>query len=145
MNARILTCLVALASVAPLGAAESTPAPAGELAALEQFLALGDAELAQLQQAIARVREMTPAQRAGLRAQIERFRQLPAPQREALRRSWGQETPEMRAGWREMMQSLDEPARAAVRRRLEAAKPEERLAVRREMVERYLRERETKR
>lgn len=145
MKPLVLSCFVLLVGVALAATEPPAPATAGELSALEQFLALDDAQLAQLQQAIARVRQMTPGQRAELRVQIAQFRQLPAPEREALRRSWGQESPAMREGWREMMQSLDEPARAEIRRRLEAASPEERIALRRELVERYRRERAGKR
>lgn len=124
--------------VATLSAAEpSTPAP--EMVALEQFLALNDSQLAQMHQAIARVRAMSPEQRAQLQAQIARFRDLPAAQRDTLRRSWGQETPEIRDGWREMMQSLSESERAEIRRRLEGVPLEQRMKLRREMVERHLR------
>ena len=69
-------------------AADSASAPGRsaaeikELAAVEQFLGLSDLELEQMQQVIARIRAMTPAERAALRAEIEKFRQLPEGQRQ---------------------------------------------------------------
>lgn len=133
--------VVVLVFATQLVAADGAPPPApADFAALEQFLGLDDAQLAQMQQAIARVRAMSPAQRAQLKTQIAQFRQLPASEREALRQGWGQESPEIREGWRTMMQSLDEPARAAIRQRLETATPEERIKLRREMVQKFLRE-----
>ncbi|MBX3737460.1 MAG: DUF3106 domain-containing protein [Candidatus Didemnitutus sp.] len=126
-----------------LRAAEA-PADVRELSTLEQFLALDDAQLAQMQQAIARVRAMSAAERAQLRAQIEEFRRLPAAEREQLRRGWGHESPEIRAGWRDYMQSLDDAGRAELRRVLEGLSPEERTKLRRERVEQFLRERAAK-
>lgn len=137
---KILLFLTTLSLATSLAAAEA-PAPARELSTLEQFLSLDDAQLAQLQQAIARVRAMTPAERARLRAQIDAFRRLPAPEREQLRRGWGHEPAAVRDGWRDLMQSLDETGRAEIRRQLEGLAPEERTKRRRELVEKFLRER----
>lgn len=112
-----------------------------EMVALEKFLALDDAQLDEMQRAIARVRAMSPAERAKLRGQIAQFRQLPAAERQAWRQGWGQLPAELRDGWREMMQSATEAERAEIHRQLEAAAPGERIAVRRQLVDEFLRRR----
>lgn len=127
---------------APLAAqapAAGTPASsAGELAALEQFLNLSDAELAQLEAVIARLRAMTPAQRAALRTEIAAFRQLPEPQRQQLRQGWAGMPPEIQDGWREMMQSATPERRAEVQAKLQTLDPDEKMRYRRDLVEAYL-------
>lgn len=132
-------------SVPPVSAEVPKEAEARELSTLERFLALDDAQLAQMQQAIARVRAMSPQERAQLRARIDEFRRLPAPEREQLRQGWGHEPADVRDGWREMMQGLDEAARTELRRKLESLPPEERLKFRRELVENFRRAQQTKR
>lgn len=143
MKTAALLVLVAILGLG-LRAAE-VPPDVRELSTLEQFLALDDAQLAQMQQAIARVRAMSAAERAQLRARIEEFRRLPAAEREQLRRGWGSEAPEIREGWHDLMQSLDAAGRAELRRQLEGLSPEERTKLRRERVEKFLRERAAKR
>jgi len=124
--------------------AAATPAPsavspaAGELAALEQFLYLSDAELAQMEQVIARLRAMTPAQRTALRAEITAFRKLPEPQRQQLRQGWGWMPAEIQNGWREMMQGATPERRAEVQAKLQTLSPEEKPGFRRQLVEEYL-------
>lgn len=139
-----LLVLLLLGLVAPLRAANQPEAAPRELATLEQFLALDDAQLDQMQQAIARVRAMKPAERAQLRAKIDEFRRLPAGEREQLRRGWGHESSAMRDGWREMMQSLDDAGRAELRRKLDGLSPDEKAELRRELVEKFLRDRAAK-
>ena len=114
-------------------------APARELAGLEQFLSLSDAQLDEMQAALARVRAMSPAERARLKQQIQEFRQLPAERQQALRQGWGQVPADLREGWREMMHAADDAQRAEIRRQMEAAAPEERTALRRRLVEEYRR------
>ena len=120
----------------------STPPPAAagvaDLSALERFLALSDAELVQMADAIARVRAMTPAQRVALREQIVAFRQLPEAQRTQLRQGWGAMPPEIQNGWREMMQAATEAEHAEIQRKLQVMSPEERMRFRRGLVEAYL-------
>ncbi|MBI2511838.1 MAG: DUF3106 domain-containing protein [Opitutae bacterium] len=138
IHSTLILCL-ALAGM-PLRAADAPATPAaGDLVALEKFLTLDDAQLDDLQRAIARVRAMTPAERTKLREQIVQFRQLPAAERQAWRQGWGQMPAELRDGWREMMQSADDAQRAEIHRRLEALPPAERVAARKKMVEEFLR------
>ena len=115
----------------------ATPA-AKELAALDQFLNLSDAELAQMEQVIARVRAMTPAQRAALRDEIATFRKLPEPQRQQLRQGWGWMPAETQNGWREMMQGATPEKRAEIQAKLQSLPPEEKMRYRQELVEAYL-------
>lgn len=117
----------------------ATHSPA-ELQALERFLSLSDAELAQMADAIARVRAMTPGQRAALSKEIAAFRALPQPQREQLRQGWGWMPPEIRAGWHEMMQNATPERRATIQAKLQSLGPAEKAAYRRSLVEQYLKE-----
>lgn len=52
-----------------------------ELAALEQFLELSDAQLDRIQAAVARVRAMSVEERQAYAEEIARFRKLPTPER----------------------------------------------------------------
>jgi uncharacterized membrane protein len=105
------------------------------MAALEQFLSLSDAELAQMADAIARVRAMTPEQRAALRKEIMAFRQLPAQQRQHLRQGWGSMPADIQDGWREMMQSTPPEQHAAIQAKLQSLSPAEKAQYRRDLVE----------
>ncbi|MDO8542117.1 MAG: DUF3106 domain-containing protein [Opitutaceae bacterium] len=124
------------------GSPPQAPVPAApaasELAALEQFLGLSDAELVQMEQVIARIRAMTPAQRAAMRDQIAAFRRLPEPQREQIRMGWGWMPPEIQAGWREMMQTATPERHAEIQAKMQSLGPEEKMRYRRELVEAYL-------
>lgn len=125
----------------------TNPAPtpaAAELAALEKFLNLSDEELALMEQAIARIRAMSPAQREALRAEIAAFRSLPEPQRQQIRQGWGRESAEIQAAWREMMQSATPERRAEVQSKLQSLSPEARTAYRRELVEAYLKAKQSR-
>jgi hypothetical protein len=108
---------------------------AGELAALEQFLALSDEELASIEQAIARVRAMTPEQRAEYRERLISYRNLPAPRRAEVRLGWGWQNPQDREDWREMMRGATEERRSAIHAELQAAAPEQVIVRRREILE----------
>ncbi len=146
----VIIALASLWAPAQTAAAPPTPsAPAGstppaELAALEQFLGLSDAELAQMEQAIARIRAMTPAQRAAMREQIAAFRQLPEPQREQIRMGWGWMPPEIQAGWREMMQNATPERHREIQTKMQSLSPDEKMHYRRELVEEFLKAKSAK-
>ena len=133
-----------LAVAAPLRAADAPLAPSHppadlkEMAAVEQFLDLPDADLDQMQQVIARIRAMTPEQRAAMRAEIARYRQLPEPQRLQLRQGWGWMPREIQDGWRELMQSATPERRAEIQTKLQALAHEQKTAYRRQLVEEFL-------
>lgn len=127
------------------GATASNPASsAGELAALEQFLNLSDAELAQMEAVIARLRAMTPAQRAALRTEIAAFRNLPEQQRLQLRQGWGGMPAEIQNGWREMMQGATPERRSEIQAKMQALDPDAKMRFRRDLVETYLKEQAAK-
>lgn len=136
---------LALALLAAPLAAQTPPAPpatstaASELAALEQFLNLSAAELAQMEAVIARLRAMTPAQRATLRTEIAAFRQLPEQQRLQLRQGWGGMPAEIQTGWRELMQNATPARHAEIQAKLQTLNPDEKMRYRRDLVEAYLR------
>lgn len=109
-----------------------------EMAAVEQFLGLSDAELDQLTAAIARIRAMAPAERAELLAEIQRYRGLPDAQRAKLRMGWGALPPDLQDAWREMMHSLPNERRTEIQRELQSLSPEARAARRKALVEDYL-------
>lgn len=142
---KTLSCLgLALAFLAAPLTAQTPVAPpasstsASELAALEQFLNLSDAELAQMEAVIARIRAMTPAQRTTLRTEIAAFRKLPEQQRLQLRQGWGGMPAEIQTGWREMMQSTTPERHAEVQAKLQTLTPDEKMRYRRDLVEAYL-------
>jgi hypothetical protein len=130
--------LLSLAQPAAPPAAQPSAAGATELVALERFLALSDDELAQMADAIARVRAMTPAQRVALREQIVSYRQLPEPQRVQIRQGWGWMPPEIQVGWREMMQQATPEERATIQAKMQSLPPDEKTHYRRGLVETYL-------
>jgi len=120
-------------------AAETPPPVHGrEMASVEQFLSLSDADLDQLQQVIARIRAMPAEQRAELRKEIAQYRELPGTQREQLRQGWGWMSREIQDGWREMMQQVTPERRAAIQQELQALEPAAKTARRRQLVEEYL-------
>lgn len=145
MNTKTLSLLIGLtmAVVWPLRAADQpaparTPAELKELAAVEQFLALSDADLDQVQQVIARIRAMKPEERAALRTEITRYRQLPEAQRQELRQGWGWMPREIQDGWREMMQGASPERRAEIQNKMQSLPVEQRMTYRRQLVEDYL-------
>ena len=91
-----------------------------------------------MQQVIARIRAMKPAERAALRSEIARYRQLPEPQRAQLRQGWGWMPPEIQDGWREMMQGATPERRAEVQAKLQSLSPEQKMTYRRQLVEDFL-------
>jgi hypothetical protein len=115
-----------------------------ELAAVEQFLGLSDAELEQLQQVIARIRAMKPAERTALRTEIEKFRQLPEGQRQQMRQGWSWMPREVQDGWREMMQGATPERRAEIQAKLQSMDPDARLTYRQQLVEEYLKNKAAK-
>lgn len=106
-----------------------------EFSALERFLAMSDAELEETQQAVARVRAMTPEQRAQLRAQIAEFRQLPTERRDEIRGGWGWHDARDRDDWRTMMRAKSPEERAAVQAELQALPADQRLGRKRALLE----------
>ncbi len=121
-------------------AASSPAATAGEFAALEQFLALSDAALAEMEQVIARVRAMSAAERQALRDQMAAFCRMPEAQRLQMRRGWGAMPPEFHTAWREMMHSAADERRAEIQARMQSLPPDELLPFRRKLVEAYLKD-----
>lgn len=144
-----LGVMLILAASSAIGtAAEKAPArPAAELkelASVEQFLGLSDAELDQMQQVLARIRAMKPAERTALRSEIDKFRQLPEAQRQQLRQGWGWMPREIQDAWREMMQGATPERRAEVQAKLQAMSPDERMTYRRQLTEEYLKQKAAK-
>jgi len=117
------------------GPGGGTTAADDEFAALERFLAMSDVELDAMQQAIARVRAMTPEQRAQLRTHIAAFHQLPEERREEIRAGWGWHDAQDRDDWRTMMRARSSEERATVQRELLALPAEQRIARKHEMLE----------
>ncbi len=141
---RLILIALGLAVIAPLRAADApaaptrSPAELKELAAVEQFLELSDADLDQMQQVIARIRAMKPEERVALRGEIARYRQLPEPQRQQIRQGWGWMPPEIQNGWREMMQSATPERRAEIQTKMQSLAPEQKTNYRRQLVEEFL-------
>lgn len=141
-NLTLILLLGALAQLPATAAAEEKtlrPAPQ-EMAALEHFLDLTDADLDQMQRVIARIRAMNPAERATLRAEIEKYRRLPESQRHQLRLGWGALSPDLQEAWRRMMQAASPERRAEIQGRLQALPAEKKAALRRELAEEFLRQ-----
>jgi hypothetical protein len=115
-----------------------------ELTSVEQFLGLSDAELDLMQQVLARIRAMSPAERAALRAEIEKYRQLPEGQRQQLRHGWGWMPREIQDAWREMMQNATPEQRTEIQTKIQAMDPEARLTYRRQLTEEYLKKKAAK-
>ena len=111
--------------------------PAAELAALEQFLSLSDAQLDQLQAALARIRALSPAERAAFAEEILSYRALPGEQRRQIREGWGRHSRDSREDWRALMQSLNPQERARVQQELQALPPEQRLQRRLELLDQW--------
>ena len=134
-----LIALVVLTSRA--AAAQPAARPAAELkelAAVEQFLGLSDAELDQMQQVLARIRAMKPAERAALRAEVDKFRQLPENQRQQLRQGWGWMPANIQDAWREMMQGATPERRTEIQTKMQSLPPDEKTRYRRQLVEEFL-------
>lgn len=132
---------------APALAGEPAARPVAELkelASVEQFLSLSDVELDQIQQVLARIRAMKPAERAALRAEIDKYRQLPEAQRQQMRQGWGGMPREIQDAWREMMHSATEARRTEIQTKLQSLSPDEKMAYRRKITEEYLKEKAAK-
>lgn len=138
LSCGLLALVLPASMIANASNASAPAAPAPDLVNLERFLDLSDAELAQMADAIARVRALTPAQRAALKREIAAFRQLPEPQRQQIRQGWGGMPPEIQAGWRDLMQNATPEEHAAIQSKLQSLSPEEKHTYRRTLVEAYL-------
>lgn len=144
LAASLAVCAATLHAAESASAPTRSPAEIKELAAVEQFLGLSDVELDQMQQVIARIRAMKPAERAALRTEIEKYRQLPEGKRQELRQGWGWMPREVQDGWREMMQNATAERRNEVQQKLQAMDPDARLAYRRQLVDEYLKQKAAK-
>ena len=144
MKTRILLCVFAIGLSAPVVRPGEARQPAQDMAAVDRFLDLSNDELDQLQQVIARIRAMSPEERAALRVEIEKFRKLPADEREHLRKGWGWMPAELQDAWREMMRSSTPERRAAIQKELQSLDPAGKAARRRALAEAYLKSKETK-
>jgi hypothetical protein len=151
MNASTCFFRVALFSAVLLvpraAAAQPAARPAAELkelATVEQFLGLSDAELDQMQQVLARIRAMKPAERAALRAEVDKFRQLPENQRQQLRQGWGWMPANIQDAWREMMQGATPERRTEIQTKIQSLSPDDRLIYRKQLAEDYLKQKAAK-
>lgn len=144
LAASLAVCAATLHAAESASAPTRSPAEIKELAAVEQFLGLSDVELDQMQQVIARIRAMKPAERAALRTEIEKYRQLPEGKRQELRQGWGWMPREVQDAWREMMQNATAERRNEVQQKLQAMDPDARLAYRRQLVNEYLKQKAEK-
>ena len=97
-----------------------------ELAALDQFLGMSEAELSAVQKAVAKVQAMSPAERAKLRAALHSYRGLPEAKRQQLRCEWRDATEHRE--WSERMRAKTAAERAAMQAELQALPPEARAA-----------------
>ncbi len=113
----------------------NSPSPGDDLAALEQFLAMDDASLDRMQQAITRVRSMSPSERAELRKRIAEYRNLPTSQREKIRTGWGWTDDNDRNDWPAMMRSLPDAERTAIQERLRNTPADQLPATKHEILE----------
>jgi Protein of unknown function (DUF3106) len=151
MNASTWYFRVALLSAVLLvpraAAAQPAARPAAELkelAAVEQFLGLSDAELDQMLQVLARIRAMKPAERAALRAEVDKFRQLPENQRQQLRQGWGWMPANIQDAWREMMQNATPERRTEIQTKIQSLSPDDRIAYRKQLAEDYAKQKAAK-
>lgn len=140
----LVLCTATLSAADSPAAPTRPPAELNELFNVEQFLGLSDVELELIQQVIARIRAMKPAERAALRTEIEKYRQLPEGQRQELRQGWGGMPRDVQDGWREMMQGATPERRNEIQQKLQAMEPEARLAYRRQLVDEYLKQKAAK-
>jgi hypothetical protein len=139
--------LLAVVLIPRAGAAQPAARPAAELkelATVEQFLGLTDAELDQVQQVLTRIRAMKPAERAALRAEVDKFRQLPENQRQQLRQGWGWMPANIQDAWREMMQSATPERRTEIQAKIQSLSPDDRLTYRKQLAEDYLKQKAAK-
>ena len=139
-----LAARTAVAAAATTAEPMRAPAELKEMAAVEQFLRLSDAELDQMTQVIARIRAMTPEQRAALLREVGAFRRLPEQQRWQMRQGWGQMPREVQEAWREMMQHASDAQRAEIQAKMPTLSPEEKVVYRKQLVDEYLKQKAQK-
>ena len=149
LPARLVLALVVVGVLSARGAEPVKPAArpgpdVKEFAAVEQFLGLSDAELDLMQQVLARIRAMKPAERAALRAEMDKYRQLPEGQRQQLRQGWGGMPRAVQDAWREMMQGATPERRTEIQTKMQSLDPEARLNYRRQLTEEYLKNKAAK-
>lgn len=132
----IALCVLWLALTCGLAGEERPPAQE-ELLALEKFLTLSDAELDAMQEAIARVRAMSPQQRVDFAKRIVAFRELPSDERRQIQAGWGWASNEDRRDWRQMMHSIDSETRAEIHAELEALAPSKRAQFKHEILQEW--------
>jgi len=144
LAASLAVCAATLPGADSATAPTRSPAEIKELAAVEQFLGLSDVELEQMQQVIARIRAMKPAERAALRVEIEKYRQLPEGQRQEIRQGWGGMPREIQDGWRDMMHNATQERRTEIQTKMQAMEYDARAAYRRQLVEEYLKKKAEK-
>lgn len=94
--------------------------------ALDQFLKMDDAALAEMEAVIRRIRQMSPAERDALQAKVSAYITKSAEERAEIGRAWGHLDNALRAEWRTYMLGLDEAQRQTVRRELQAVPVEKR-------------------
>lgn len=135
---------VAILAVTPSAAAPApgehpnmVAGPGDDFPALERFLTLSDEQLDRIQQAVAKVRAMSPAERAALHAQLHAFRQLPEAEREQVRAGWGWQNEQDRVDWPTMMRSLPAADRLQIQRELQSLPPESRAAHKHGLLEKW--------
>ncbi len=131
-------CLAVAAAPTTVGESPGTVAgPGDDFPALERFLTLSDDQLDSIQKAVAKVRAMSPAERAALHAQLHAFRQLPEAKRAQVRAGWGWQNERDRDDWPAMMRSLPVAERAAIHTELQSLPPEDRPARKHELLEEW--------
>ncbi|HLP08256.1 MAG TPA: DUF3106 domain-containing protein [Opitutaceae bacterium] len=139
---RLLLALAALLLPLALGATPVDASPAApetpatevqEFAALERFLSMDDAQLERIQRAIARLRAMTPAERAALHDRMHSFHRLPPGERARVRAGWRDERDQ--ADWPRMMHALPDAERSAIQAELQSLEPADRATRKHELLE----------
>jgi hypothetical protein len=129
----LLSTALALQPCAAAGKGDS----ADDLVALEHFLRLSDEQLDQLQAALARIRAMTPEERAAFAEEVLCYRALPGDQRRQIREGWGRQNRDNQDQWREMMQQLGPQQRDRIQSELQSLPPDKRTQRRLELLEQW--------
>ena len=94
---------------------------------------MDNAQLARVERAVARLRAMSPAERAALHERLSAFHRLPPAERNRVRAGWRDERD--RADWPQMMHSLTPEQRAAVQAELQALDPADRATRKHELLD----------
>lgn len=118
------------------GAVAAATAGAEDVAALERFLSMSDAELAALQKAIARVQAMSAEEKATIRARLRTYCEASDEQRAQWRRGGFSE--KEHACWAAHMHALAPEARAELQAKLHALPAEQRTEQRRAWLQTWM-------